>query len=206
MGADGRSEVKIARPREGLGGLRPPKNKYFHSGVVRPAHRAWRGDALVGPRPEPRAGVFQGGISHVGSDVLSALKLRQGWGNPVSPRPFEGVPAGLRPLIPFLVLDFGLWIATLGSTTPKTALSNAASSTVWRGGFAPRSAGLRRNRVSPQPFKGRCARCGERSAAGCEETGFPRNLSREARDGCALPDPPGRQIRALSHSRHVQVL
>ena len=35
-------DVNIARPREGLqptsgeglGGLRPPKNKYFHSGVV----------------------------------------------------------------------------------------------------------------------------------------------------------------------------
>ncbi len=48
------AEVNIARPREGLrgrsppskqpasgeglGGLRPPKNNYFHSGVVRYAH------------------------------------------------------------------------------------------------------------------------------------------------------------------------
>ncbi len=33
-------------------------------------------------------------------------------------------------MIPFWILDFGLWIATLGSTTPEIASGNAASSTV----------------------------------------------------------------------------
>gem|GEM_PF-4060247 len=33
------TEVNIARPREGLGGRSPPRNKYVHSGVVRRSRR-----------------------------------------------------------------------------------------------------------------------------------------------------------------------
>jgi len=46
------------------------------------------------------------------------------WGNQVSPSPRP------RGVIPFWILDFGLWIATLGSTTPEIASGKAASSTV----------------------------------------------------------------------------
>gem|GEM_PF-2924405 len=44
MGADGCYGIGM-RPREGLGGLCPPKNNYFHSGVVRRSRMEdWRGE------------------------------------------------------------------------------------------------------------------------------------------------------------------
>ncbi len=57
----------------------------------------------------------------------------------------------LDDLIPFWILDFGLWIATLGSTTPEIASGNAASSTVI--GITPEEYWPEEWRGKPDPLR-----------------------------------------------------